>query len=346
MAGIFGGDAIRSLAAATPVEQVERIEAFDTYERGFVAYVHVLRAPVAELKPAQPKMRLKDNPYEGKEEENLHFWVRKVELAMDAALISSSDFVPLSPYQMSGEDLGVHARSDNAGLFHNLGSAVKTTMRQQGRQEAYASEEVMGVADFDEGVAMILATGRETKAHCQACGIATTASSNAESRRAVWTSTVAVPSGTAQAGDTMVRKQQRLLRRALLASCVGNIVPHKVEETKKKNESAICVSSEGNIVPRGVKKTSTRAEVSLITSLKAGAVHLEAPPEVSALLNLEELSMRDFLAELKAGEITMSQGFTKQRATRLGSENLKNPEDPVYSLVNEFSDVVSKHPPS
>ncbi|POM73611.1 Gag protein [Phytophthora palmivora] len=93
MAGIFGGDAIRSLAAATPVEQVERIEAFDTYERGFVAYVHVLRAPVAELKPAQPKMRLKNNPYEGKEEGNLHFWVRKVELAMDAALISSSDFV-------------------------------------------------------------------------------------------------------------------------------------------------------------------------------------------------------------------------------------------------------------
>ncbi|POM79981.1 Pol protein [Phytophthora palmivora] len=33
-------------------------------------------------------------------------------------------------------------------------------------------------------------------------------------------------------------------------------------------------------------------------------VHLEALPEVSALLNLEELSMKDFLAELKAGEIS------------------------------------------
>ncbi|POM74978.1 Gag protein, partial [Phytophthora palmivora] len=30
MVGIFGGDALRSLAAATPAEQVERIEAFDT----------------------------------------------------------------------------------------------------------------------------------------------------------------------------------------------------------------------------------------------------------------------------------------------------------------------------
>ncbi|POM76490.1 Pol protein [Phytophthora palmivora] len=39
------------------------------------------------------------------------------------------------------------------------------------------------------------------------------------------------------------------------------------------------------------------------------------------------------------------EGFTKQRATRLGSAILKNPEDPVYPLVNEFSDVVSKHLP-
>ncbi|POM59310.1 Gag protein [Phytophthora palmivora] len=48
-----------------------------------------MQAPVAELKPAQPKpLRLKVNPYEEKERENLHFWVREVELAMDAALIS------------------------------------------------------------------------------------------------------------------------------------------------------------------------------------------------------------------------------------------------------------------
>ncbi|POM78179.1 Pol protein [Phytophthora palmivora] len=35
------------------------------------------------------------------------------------------------------------------------------------------------------------------------------------------------------------------------------------------------------------------------------------------------------------------EGFTKKRATRLGSEILKN-----YPLVKEYSDVVSKHPPS
>ncbi|POM65274.1 Reverse transcriptase [Phytophthora palmivora] len=78
--------------------------------------------------------------------------------------------------------------------------------------------------------------------------------------------------------------------------------------------------------------------------------------------------MKDFLAELKAGEIAemvllkpeispedlnsssvmdedVLEGFTKQRATRLGSEILKNPEDLVYPLVKEYSDVVSKHPP-
>ncbi|POM68728.1 Reverse transcriptase, partial [Phytophthora palmivora] len=66
--------------------------------------------------------------------------------------------------------------------------------------------------------------------------------------------------------------------------------------------------------------------------------------------------MKDFLAELKVVEIAemvvlkpetspedlssssvmdedVLEGFTKQRATRLGSEILKNPEDPLYPLV-------------
>ena len=38
--------------------------------------------------------------------------------------------------------------------------------------------------------------------------------------------------------------------------------------------------------------------------------------------------------------------FTKERVARLGSEILKNPEDPVYPLMVEFADVVSKDPPS
>ena len=38
--------------------------------------------------------------------------------------------------------------------------------------------------------------------------------------------------------------------------------------------------------------------------------------------------------------------FKKQRATRFGSEILKNPEDSVYPLMIEFADVVSKDPSS
>ncbi|POM67483.1 RNA-directed DNA polymerase, partial [Phytophthora palmivora] len=205
-------------------------------------------------------------------------------------------------------------------------------------------------------------------------------------------STVAVPGGTEQADNIGPQAAEAAGEGAEGASGVGNIVPHEVEETEKI-ESAVCVSSVGNIVPRGVKKTSTKAEVSLNTSrmdnqvprsefetppartgegqyhifdgvsdrqVKAGAVHLEALPEVSALMSLEELSMKDFLAELKAGGIAeivllkpetspedlnsstvmdedVLEGFTKQRATRLGSEILKNPEDPVYPLIKEFS---------
>ncbi|POM65202.1 Pol protein [Phytophthora palmivora] len=242
------------------------------------------------------------------------------------------------------------AVSDRA-LVSNVPTSVRDWGARDGRQGAYAPEEVLEVADSNEGVAMSLAT---------------------------------VPDGTDQAGNIARSKN------------IG-----KVKETEKI-ESAVCVSSVGNRVPCGVKKTSTRAEVSLNTSrvdnkvpysesetqsarqvedqyhvfdgvsgrqVRAGAVRLEALPEVSALLNLEGLSMKDFLAELKSGEIAekvplkpetspddlifssamdedVLEEFTKQRATRLGSEILKNPEDPVYPLVKEHSDVVSKHPPS
>ncbi|POM60553.1 Gag protein [Phytophthora palmivora] len=86
MVSIFGEDTLRSLAAATPAEQVERIEAFDMAYRSRAGAA----GPVAERKPAQPKpLRLKVNPYEGKVEENLHYWAREVELAMGAALVST-----------------------------------------------------------------------------------------------------------------------------------------------------------------------------------------------------------------------------------------------------------------
>ncbi|POM75212.1 Pol protein [Phytophthora palmivora] len=262
------------------------------------------------------------------------------------------------------------AVSDRA-LVRNVPTSVRDSGTREGRQSAYTSEEVLGVTNSNEDVAISLSTGHETKAHCQACGIATTASSNAESRRAVWASTMAVLDGTDQAGNKGPQ--------------ADNVVPQTTEVVDEDAERA---SGVGVTVPRGVKKTNTRAEHPPHKApqsgsetpsarpveeqyhvfdgvsgrqVKAGAVHLETLPEVSALLNLEELSMKDFLADLKAGEIAemvllkpetspedlnpsvmdedVLEGFTKQRATRLGSEILKNPEDPVYPLVKEYSDV-------
>ncbi|KAG2793791.1 hypothetical protein PC112_g23294 [Phytophthora cactorum] len=103
--------------------------------------------------------------------------------------------------------------------------------------------------------------------------------------------------------------------------------------------------------------------------VKAAGIYLEPLPEVSELLNLEEMAVDDFPDDLKAGEITevvllkpettpeelnsssildedALEAMKKRREARLGSEVLKNPKDPVYPLVKEFADVVSNDPPS
>ncbi|POM81935.1 Gag protein [Phytophthora palmivora] len=55
------------IPAATPEEQIERNEAFDTYE-----------APVNELNAALPKpLTGRVRSFEGKEEENFQFWPEK-----------------------------------------------------------------------------------------------------------------------------------------------------------------------------------------------------------------------------------------------------------------------------
>ncbi|POM73575.1 Pol protein [Phytophthora palmivora] len=395
MVGNFGGDARRSLAAATPTEQVECIEAFDTYERGLIALVQGLQAPVVELKSARSKpLRLKVNPYEGKEGENLHFWVRElflvhantmeetIQIALQEEYSHRQARTPTSVWQGHNASSGAVQGAPAAGA-----STGPLPMELDGRTEddKFADDlrESEGIGqgsvtladDMDKydliqstspgsiGVAkpwgltgpqspteLCLATGRETKLITK------------------------LPGGTDQVGNISPQTAEAVEEDAESASGVGNIVPHEVEETEKI-ESAVCVSRVGNRVPRGVKKTSTRAEVSLRTSrvdnqvphsesetpparpfedlyhvfddvsgrqVKAGAVHLEALPEVSALLNLEELSMEDFLAELKAGEIAEMvllkpetspedlnsssvmdedalEGFTKQRTSRLGS---------------------------
>ncbi|POM76033.1 Hypothetical protein PHPALM_6773, partial [Phytophthora palmivora] len=149
-----------------------------------------------------------------------------------------------------GKGIGANrpAVSDRA-LVRHVPTSVRVWGTREGHQGVYAPEEVTGVTDFNEDVAMSLATGHETKAHCQACGIAAMASPNAERRRTVWASTMAVPGSTDQAGKIGPQATEAAEESAEGAveeesiSGVGNIVPHKVEETEKKIESATCVSS-------------------------------------------------------------------------------------------------------
>ncbi|POM79313.1 LOW QUALITY PROTEIN: Gag protein [Phytophthora palmivora] len=131
-----------------------------------------------------------------------------------------------------------HAVSDRA-LVSNVPTFVQDRGARKERYGAYAPEEVLGVTDSSEGVAMSLATGHDTKAHCQA---------------------------SPQMDNVVPQTGEAVEEDAESASNVGKIVPRKIEETEKKIESTACVCSVGNEVPRGVKKTGTRAEESLSTS--------------------------------------------------------------------------------
>ncbi|KAE9162191.1 hypothetical protein PF005_g30949 [Phytophthora fragariae] len=102
---------------------------------------------------------------------------------------------------------------------------------------------------------------------------------------------------------------------------------------------------------------------------KVGEV-LTPLPTVAELLELEELSYVEFMDSLMAGELAevvllhpegsslelnsssvmdpevLEGERTSKRQTRYGAAILKDPSDPYYALLKEFSDVVSDDPPS
>ncbi|GMG17590.1 unnamed protein product [Phytophthora fragariaefolia] len=75
-----------------------------------------------------------------------------------------------------------------------------------------------------------------------------------------------------------------------------------------------------------------------------GDVNLGAVPTLAALLELNEMSFDEFGEALQASEL--AEDAKKVLNARSGSEILKNPPDPFYSVIREYQDVVSKEPPS
>ncbi|POM63376.1 Hypothetical protein PHPALM_21237 [Phytophthora palmivora] len=128
-----------------------------------------------------------------------------------------------------GKAIGVSRPSvSDRALVNNVPTSVRDGGARDGRQGAYVPEEVLGVTDSNEDAVMSLATGRETNAHCQTCGIATTASPNAESRHAVWASTMVVLDGSDQAGNISLQVAEAAKESAKSISGVVIIVPRGV----------------------------------------------------------------------------------------------------------------------
>ncbi|GMF22874.1 unnamed protein product [Phytophthora fragariaefolia] len=163
------------------------------------------------------------------------------------------------------------------------------------------------------------------------------------------------------------------------SSDVGNIVPRRGRRRRLRHRKSGLRSQAG--VAQGYSEPKAQSSQTRSSDghyhvfdsetglrVKVDAVQLEALPEIAELLSLEVMSLDDFLANLKAGEIAemvllrpeptpeelnassvmaedVLEEFREQRASRLGSEILKHPKDPVFALMKEFEDVVSKDPP-
>ncbi|POM65346.1 LOW QUALITY PROTEIN: Pol protein [Phytophthora palmivora] len=248
------------------------------------------------------------------------------------------------------------AVSDRA-LVSNVPTSVRDWGTRDGLEDAYASGEVTGVTDFNENIAMSIAIGHKIKVYCRVCEIAMTASPNDSGRRAVWVATVAAPNGTDKAGN---------IESAESDFGVDNVVPREVEESNTRKEAPLSTSRVGNQVPRSESETPPARPVEdqypifdgvSGRQVRAGAVRLEALPEITAKpratvheglqAGLEAEGIEEMaLDSSSAMNEDAMKAFAKQSATSFRSEILKTRKNLVYPLVKEFSDVVSKHPPS
>ncbi|KAG2948805.1 hypothetical protein PC117_g5761 [Phytophthora cactorum] len=102
-----------------------------------------------------------------------------------------------------------------------------------------------------------------------------------------------------------------------------------------------------------------------VTGEVDGDISLDSLPAVNALLELDEMSIAEFGEALKAGDLVEVVGIRPEEqlnsssvvyeaaledtktalSARSGSAILKDPSDPFYPVLQEYTDVVSKTPP-
>ncbi|GMF50513.1 unnamed protein product [Phytophthora fragariaefolia] len=262
------------------------------------------------------------------------------------------------------------ALSDRA-LVNHVPTSVKSKGVRQDRQGASAPKEFMGVAEVF-GVPQEVTTDSVMESAEALPGVKP--SEPREASRSGWTSCPACGATKSVDPDTGSRRAVRASTDNVLRAAhqVDNLVPP--EQGISQREPSVVAQGDSELKAKAPQTRPSDGhyhdfddETSL--RVKTDAVQLEALPGVSELLDLEEMSLDDFLADLKAGEIAemvllrpeptpeelnsssvmdedVLEELRNQRASRLGSEILKNPKDPAYPLMKAFEDVVSKDPPS